>query len=56
MISAATVQALLLGSGGFIGTSMAGVGAFRLFTATTRGAMHHFSAKAYVFTLRPADV
>jgi hypothetical protein len=26
------------------------------FTATTRGAMHHFSAKAYVFTLRPADV
>jgi capsid protein len=37
MISAATVQALLLGSGGFIGTSMAGVGAFRLFTAATRG-------------------
>ena len=37
MISASTVQALLLGSGGFIGTSMAGVGAFRLFTAATRG-------------------
>jgi hypothetical protein len=30
-------------------------GAF-YFTATTRDAMHHFSAKAYVFTLRPADV
>jgi hypothetical protein len=30
-------------------------GAF-YFTATTRAAMHHFSAKAYVFTLRPADV
>jgi Glycosyltransferase family 17 len=30
-------------------------GAF-YFTATTRGAMHHFSTKAYVFTLRPADV
>jgi hypothetical protein len=37
MVSASTVQALLLGSGGFIGTSMAGVGAFRLFSAATRG-------------------
>ena len=37
MISAATVQALLLGSGGFLGTCMAGVGAFRLFSAATHG-------------------
>ena len=37
MVSAATVQALLLGSGGFLGTCMAGVGAFRLFSAATRG-------------------
>jgi len=33
MVSAATVQALLLGSGGFLGTCMAGVGAYRLFSA-----------------------
>src|SRR5271157_3038104 len=39
MISAATVQALLLGSGGFLGTCMAGVGAYRLFSAATRGVM-----------------
>ena len=39
MISAATVQALLLGSGGFLGTCMAGVGAYRLFSAATRGAL-----------------
>ena len=39
MISAATIQALLLGSGGFIGTSMAGVGAFRLFSTATRGVL-----------------
>ena len=39
MISASTVQALLLGSGGFIGTSMAGVGAYRLFSAATRGVL-----------------
>ena len=37
MISAAEIQALLLGSGGFVGTCMAGVGAYRLFAATTRG-------------------
>ena len=37
MVSAATVQALLLGSGGFLGTCMAGVGAFRLFSAATHG-------------------
>jgi hypothetical protein len=39
MISAAEVQALLLGAGGFLGTSMAGVGAFRLFSAATRGVL-----------------
>jgi hypothetical protein len=39
MISANDIQALLLGSGGFLGTCMAGVGAFRLFSAATRGAM-----------------
>jgi hypothetical protein len=39
MISAATVQAVLLGSGGFLGTCMAGVGAFRLFAAATRGVL-----------------
>ncbi len=39
MISANEIQALLLGSGGFIGTCMAGVGAYRLFSAATRGAM-----------------
>jgi hypothetical protein len=39
MISAATVQALLLGSGGFLGTCMAGVGAYRLFSAATRGVL-----------------
>jgi len=39
MISAGEIQALLLGSGGFIGTSMAGVGAYRLFAAATRGVM-----------------
>jgi len=37
MISAAQLQALLLGSGGFIGTCMAGIGAYRLFAAATRG-------------------
>jgi hypothetical protein len=30
MITAADVQAVLLGSGGFIGTTMAGVGVYRL--------------------------
>ena len=39
MISASTVQALLLGSGGFIGTCMAGVGAYRLFSAATHGVL-----------------
>ncbi|MGO8790271.1 MAG: hypothetical protein ACLQVL_23215 [Terriglobia bacterium] len=39
MISASEIQALLLGSGGFIGTCMAGIGAFRLFSAATRGVL-----------------
>jgi hypothetical protein len=39
MISANELQALLIGSGGFIGTSMAGIGAYRLFSAATRGVM-----------------
>src|SRR5690242_4157605 len=39
MITAATIQAILLGSGGFLGTSMAGVGAYRLFSTATRGAL-----------------
>jgi hypothetical protein len=39
MISANEIQALLLGSGGFIGTCMAGVGAYRLFSAATRGVL-----------------
>ena|SRR5579862_628612 len=39
MISLSAVQAILLGSGGFVATSMAGVGAARLFSAVTRGAL-----------------
>jgi hypothetical protein len=39
MISAVEIQALLLGSGGFLGTCMAGVGAYRLFSAATRGVL-----------------
>ena len=39
MFSATEIQALLLGSGGFLGTCMAGVGAYRLFSAATRGVM-----------------
>jgi hypothetical protein len=39
VITAAEVQALLLGSGGFLGTCMAGVGAYRLFSAATRGVL-----------------
>ena len=39
MISANQIQALLIGAGGFLGTSMAGVGAYRLFAAATRGFM-----------------
>ena len=39
MINATEVQALLLGAGGFLGTTMAGVGAFRLFSAATHGVL-----------------
>jgi hypothetical protein len=39
MVSANEIQALLLGAGGFVGTSMAGIGAYRLFAAATRGVM-----------------
>jgi hypothetical protein len=39
VISANQIQALLLGSGGFIGTCMAGIGAYRLFAAATRGVL-----------------
>ena len=39
MISAATIQAVLLGSGGLLGSTMAGVGAFRLLSAFPRGLM-----------------
>ena len=39
MISASSVQAILLGSGGFLGTCMAGVGAYRLFSAAAHGMM-----------------
>jgi hypothetical protein len=39
MISANEIQALLIGAGGFLGTSMAGVGAYRLFATATRGLM-----------------
>ena len=39
MMSANELQALLIGSGGFIGTTMAGIGAYRLFAAATRGVM-----------------
>jgi hypothetical protein len=39
MISAAEIQAILLGSGGFIGTGMAGVGAYRLFASAARGVL-----------------
>ena len=39
MISANEIQAILLGSGGFIGTCMAGVGAYKLFSAATRGVL-----------------
>jgi hypothetical protein len=39
MISANEIQALLLGSGGFVGTCMAGIGAYRLFAAATRGVL-----------------
>ena len=39
MINANQIQALLLGSGGFIGTCMAGVGAYKMFSAATRGVL-----------------
>ena len=39
MIPAREIQELLLGAGGFLGTSMAGVGAYRLFSAATRGVL-----------------
>lgn len=39
MISATEMQALLLGAGGFVGTSMAGIGAYRLFAVASRGIM-----------------
>ena len=39
MFSANELQALLLGSGGFLGTTMAGIGAYRLFSSTTRRLM-----------------
>ncbi|MGA3323167.1 MAG: hypothetical protein ABSF45_01735 [Terriglobia bacterium] len=39
MISANQIQAVLIGAGGFLATSMAGVGAYRLFSAVTRGFM-----------------
>lgn len=36
MISATEIQALLMGAGGFLGASMAGVGAYRLFSGASR--------------------
>jgi hypothetical protein len=36
MISASEIQAWMLGAGGFLGTSMAGVGAYRLFSGAAR--------------------
>ncbi len=37
MISAAEIQAILLGAGGFVGTSVAGLGAYRFFMGASRG-------------------
>jgi len=39
MIPAREIQELLLGAGGFLGTCMAGVGAYRLFSAAATGVM-----------------
>jgi hypothetical protein len=39
VISATEIQALLLGAGGFVGTSMAGIGAYRLFSGASRGVL-----------------
>ncbi len=36
MISASEIQAVLMGAGGFLGASMAGVGAYRLFSGASR--------------------
>ncbi len=36
MIAATEIQAVLMGAGGFLGASMAGVGAYRLFSGATR--------------------
>ena len=40
MISAAQIQAVLLGAGGFVGTSMAGIGAFRFFSRASNGVLN----------------
>jgi hypothetical protein len=39
MISAAEIQAMLLGAGGFVGTSMAGIGAYRFFSRASNGVL-----------------
>jgi hypothetical protein len=39
MVSAPEIQALLLGAGGFVGTSVAGLGAYRFFAGASRGIM-----------------
>jgi hypothetical protein len=39
MINAPEIQALLLGAGGFVGTSVAGLGAYRFFAGASRGVM-----------------
>ena len=39
MISASAIQDLLLGAGGFVGTSMAGLGAYRFFAGAAQGFM-----------------
>jgi exonuclease VII small subunit len=39
LVSATEIQALLLGAGGFVGTSMAGIGAYRLCAVASRGIM-----------------
>jgi len=39
MITAPEIQAILLGAGGFVGTSVAGLGAYRFFAGASRGIM-----------------
>jgi hypothetical protein len=39
MVNAPEIQALLLGAGGFVGTSVAGLGAYRFFAGASRGIM-----------------